>query len=467
MATGMDVSLVMELCHSSPLGHVVLHEVLRTTVANPDAWPALFPAEERSDGDDDDDDARHRQQPWNRSISLLRTMSHVSQLARSVATADALWKPAVHRLFEEKAFVCTEALKLKEEGKWRKAYFAACRRVREPRLTQGELCSINFHKRMKKCAGDAWLLRDPYWVTHGARCATMRFHDDGHAETSGEQVSEAAVPTNDEGANERADAAVDNGAPTTLAQLHPPPGAVSTRRKWRFSETGGGRGGPLGAFVRLSDGVREFPTFVVSFHRDTWSPYLESCWAVAASWQLMPEGEDSCMDDANLAISVDAQKAEALAYNCGLPMPEVRSPLEMKNAIAEILEKRDEDQRRLLRAMGIQDEEDDEDNRETTAVEEHDVATTSAGASATPTNSTTTNFDAVIQANRDFLSSFDSRWNAVKRRFDRAINRSIATIALGMTGDVDHAEALLTGSQARRSGGGADERRFEEDEEEH
>ena len=417
------------LVHARPEGHAVLHLVLAAAVAS-------SPASE--------DDATGA----GAAITLLSRVSRVSALWRRVAMADGLWKEPVLQLFQSKAYICENAWELAKQGKFRDAYFAACRFVREPALSEDALCALPaFHRRMKACAGEAWTARDPYWVSISearpgeaprARCSKLRFLKDGSVETWDDHT-----PASDNQAQ------ATDGAPAPL----------DTRgRRWRFAASAASRGGPHGSCVRMSEvsehGTRRFPTFRLQCHPETWAPYLESCWAVLASWPLSPD--DAAMDDSRLQISVDLQRAEALAYNVGIPMPEVHSMEERDSAVQDIIRRHNADRARLLRAIGVVDEDDeassDDDDAGDDEEEEEEPAGPVQGSGESSASAGMPNYDALIASNRQFLERSDARWNKVKRRFDRALSASIANIALGMVGDVDQAAALLS----RRRGGGGD-----------
>lgn len=92
---------------------------------------------------------------------------------------------------------------------------------------------------------------------------------------------------------------------------------------WRFVCQGAGVAGPAGAFVRCRVAGRSVPTYVVSRHASNWGWIMQSCWALYTSFPMPKQGEaGGKLDDDSLAVNINAQEAEAVAYNTGLPLDE-------------------------------------------------------------------------------------------------------------------------------------------------
>jgi hypothetical protein len=48
---------------------------------------------------------------------------------------------------------------------------------------------------------------------------------------------------------------------------------------------------------------------------------MDACWSVSTSFPLPAQGEDPALEDDALAVTVQSQRDEAMAYNYGMPMP--------------------------------------------------------------------------------------------------------------------------------------------------
>ena len=92
--------------------------------------------------------------------------------------------------------------------------------------------------------------------------------------------------------------------------------------QWRFVEVCCGKRGQPGHYVRTCHAGREVPTKVVGRHAN-WGWIMDACWSVSTSFPLPRRGEDKSLEDDALAMTVQTQREEAMAYNYGMNMPNV------------------------------------------------------------------------------------------------------------------------------------------------
>ena len=222
---------------------------------------------------------------WRDLLALGATSTFFGPIARS----DNLWRPLCEDYWRDKVFLPASARKLTAAGEHRQAFADAYTDAKRTWITAEELCSMEWHSRMKAAAGDHYTDTDPWW-TGSAPPRRSKYNLDGT--TTRLVVSEDGQTQNRSG-------------------------------KWRFVRSSCGMTGPLGSFVRMQHSAlgRETPTKVVRRHKN-WGWLMDGCWSVSASFPLPPKGEDPSMEDEGLEITVERQQEEAMAFNYGLPMPD-------------------------------------------------------------------------------------------------------------------------------------------------
>jgi hypothetical protein len=227
---------------------------------------------------------------WRELVAL----GSANRYYRDIATSELLWEPHCSTFWADKLFVPAKCKKLVRLGQHRKAFSEAIVDSARTWITAEELCSLEWHGRMKEAAGEHFTETDPWWTGATPKPAS-RYHMDGTTTrwTRPERSGDPLVET--------------------------------TSGEWRFVRSTCGQTGPLGSFIRMKHrGLgRETPTKIIKRHKN-WGFVLDGCWSVSASFPLPPKGEDSSLEDDALPVTVETQQEEAMAYNYGLPMPDDR-----------------------------------------------------------------------------------------------------------------------------------------------
>eukprot|EP01125_Pyxidicula_operculata_P022171 TRINITY_DN8933_c0_g1_i1.p1 TRINITY_DN8933_c0_g1~~TRINITY_DN8933_c0_g1_i1.p1 ORF type:complete len:286 (+),score=26.87 TRINITY_DN8933_c0_g1_i1:39-860(+) len=191
---------------------------------------------------------------------------------------NVLWVKLCNALFEGKVYLPQKFIDLRNNGQARKSFFDSLKDSERTFLTTEELCSFTWDFRFKSSAGEAWIQRDPWWMKKEP--IKRRFHLDGTCSMS------PNAPWNHDGRTTR----------------------------WKFVAQGAGRKGPMGSFIQ----VDQYPTYIVSRHKENWGFILQSCWVVYTSFPMPPLGECEELEDAHLDVHVKNQHLEAMGYNTGL-----------------------------------------------------------------------------------------------------------------------------------------------------
>jgi hypothetical protein len=229
--------------------------------------------------------------------SLSRTRLVSKRLLNLASRDEAGWRRHCEILWSRKAHVSREAHSLLENGNARKAfYFAGRESVSRHEVAAEELCfdpitgnGIIWSFRFKEAAGSDWW--EPWWSGGDAR--QMVFLDNG---TVLQYVS-GCLPNN---------GSADKSTIRRQFRLVPPfhdtrgessvgtdvmgvvTAQVGINVRWRFvSQPMDLPPRPNGAYIRLTIGGRDVPTYVV--HRsptNNWGFVMESCWSVYASFPL-------------------------------------------------------------------------------------------------------------------------------------------------------------------------------------
>ena len=226
---------------------------------------------------------------WRELLSLGR----VNKFYKEICASDDLWAAECSAFWADKVFVPAKCKSLAAAGQHQKAFGEAIRDSKRTWITAEELCSLEWHGRMKEAAGEHFTDTDPWWTGEGSK-PPSRFHMDG--------------------TTTRGTAGTSGGSPS---QTH--------SGEWRFVRSTCGRTGPTGSFVRMKHrGLgRETPTKIVYRHKN-WGWVLDGCWSVSASFPLPPKGQDASLEDEALQVTVETQQEEAMAYNYGLSLPDER-----------------------------------------------------------------------------------------------------------------------------------------------
>ncbi|CEM00895.1 unnamed protein product [Vitrella brassicaformis CCMP3155] len=209
----------------------------------------------------------------------LCVLASVSRALRGLSERDSLWSVLCTSLWQGKAFVAERFRQTPSKASYRGSLADKHRDT----ITRGELCSLTWHFRFKRDAGEEWTDADPYWK----RGSPMQwsFRTDGKMERADDHPELRA--------NE------------------------SEVRRWKFTRVSCGARGPKGRFVK----VGRFPAYVVS-RTANWGWLMESCWVVLYSFPISPYSQlPNEYRDEGLKVDTDLQWAEAFLYNNALNVP--------------------------------------------------------------------------------------------------------------------------------------------------
>jgi len=240
-------------------------------------------------------------------VSSLVRLRECNRKLRDVASHNSAgWKKHCTSLWSSKANICSTARELldesdkanniKEESKhaameaYKLAFTDAATRNEismeeicfdgSPNKEQGIIWSFRF----KESAGRDWTSWDPWWNRREARKLVflrdgtiMQVYPKG---VEGSQTYQIGNTTLYEVFSERTLQQDGNYVPAPRIEL-----------KWRFVKRPLDLASrPLGAYVRISVGGRDVPTYVVRRSPNgNWGFILESCWGVYASYELAPQ----------------------------------------------------------------------------------------------------------------------------------------------------------------------------------
>ena len=211
-----------------------------------------------------------------------------------------------------------------------------------------------FSFRFKEAAGADWTTWDPWWNENEAR--TMVFLKDGtvkqivprsalHQSSDGEDFntntsSDAVVVGEDDRIRDedRSNGYVlcspfSDGLDVTDSSNRMAEGIHDRRRpkieiRWRFvSDPIDMPSRPEGAYIRLTVGNRDVPTYVVRRSpTGNWGFCFESCWGLFASFELPLNNnhhQSNDLQDSALSVTSSVQWREAMLYNHGaVTLPE-------------------------------------------------------------------------------------------------------------------------------------------------
>mmetsp|Transcript_5266 Transcript_5266/g.14701 ORF Transcript_5266/g.14701 Transcript_5266/m.14701 type:complete len:298 (+) Transcript_5266:280-1173(+) len=240
----------------------------------------------------------------------LARVTCVCKLWHATGASHGLWRQRCLDLWADKVHVSPLAKEALDTGDAYRAYSLSILDGRRCQITDKELTSIVWHRRMKKSAGESWTANDPYW--QGMPSNRTQFHADGTA-------TFLQIPGFDHPFQDPADHS---------------PGLL-----WRWIKGSCGKTGhAVGSLLRLSMRDREFPTQELSRHPSNWGWIMQNCWAVSCSFPLPPPGEDPVLEDEALEVTVSSQAEEAMAFNLGLPvLPEEGSDGSYNNLVNALL----------------------------------------------------------------------------------------------------------------------------------
>lgn len=209
----------------------------------------------------------------------LLCLGRVNHFYRQICASEDLWELQCSTVWADKVFVPAACRQLVSTGQHRKAFSDAIQDSERTWITAEELCTLEWHGRMKRAAGDHFTDTDPWWTGTGSKPAS-RFHMDGTTTRLG-----ASSPGE--------------------------PGIPTQSGEWRFVRSTCGRTGPIGSFVRMKHRTlgRETPTKIVSRHSN-WGWVLDGCWSMSASFPLPRQGQDASLEDEALQVTVETQQEE-------------------------------------------------------------------------------------------------------------------------------------------------------------
>lgn len=262
---------------------------------------------------------------------------------RNVGRGQEIWRPLCEARWADKVYV-PDRFAARAVTDAHGAYIAAELDARRTHITRDELCAFMWQTRMKASSGPGWTTVDPWW--NGRAPRTRRFYADGGVDFREERGGERLSASPDDaasadlsvivhtgrwrflrhapgvstlahvaGAPEQpvgADASVEDGGAAAPAAAPSAPSSVAARARAGAS-----------CMLRMSLGEREFPTMVFA-RASNWGFVMHNCWGLAASFALPQRGMCAELDDAGemlKAVTVEAQRLEAAAFNAGLPLP--------------------------------------------------------------------------------------------------------------------------------------------------
>lgn len=228
---------------------------------------------------------------WKSLIAL----SSVNKYWRKQSRNNSAWERQCEQYWGDKTFIPKEARNLITQLKAYDAFRLAYIDSHRTRISYEELIDLTWNFRFKKDAGEAFLSIDPW--QNGQSALISRF-------APNEQQREITTELH-------ADPVINE----VLREVH---------RDWRFVDKDGKalptHEGCRSGFVRGTVNGADTPTYVVSRHSN-WGFILQSCWVVFTSWDMVlkhdQENYDPELDDDNMAITIETQRAEAAQYNFG------------------------------------------------------------------------------------------------------------------------------------------------------
>lgn len=209
---------------------------------------------------------------------------------RHVGSGNDIWAVLCDWVWADKAYIPAKFRALRGSNP-RAALAESVVDSRRTHITAEELCSTDWYGRMKGHAGPGWLVDDPWWKAKPAR--TRQFMRNGTVRFERREGGEAV-----EG---------------TWHFLLRPPAPNANLQDWT----------ERGDRLRIRTMGRELPTLIVS-RAHNWGFLMQNCWGLCTSFPLPLKGEAPELEDdapAIAAVSVEAQAAEAYAYNAGHPLP--------------------------------------------------------------------------------------------------------------------------------------------------
>jgi hypothetical protein len=226
------------------------------------------------------------------NVNSLLVVRQVSKRFKSLGSRDqAGWSSHCAKLWSDKAHVSWRATQLRDELGALSAYRTSCEDgLSCQEITPNELCfdpvsgkGTIWHFRFKQSAGSAWTSFDPWHAGLDAR--RMVFFRDG---TVRELVLNSGSGDSFRVEHPFFDAPNQQGEPNN--QHRSPP----IEMKWRFLlEPMDMPARPRGAYVRLTVGGRDVPTYIVRRSpTGNWGFVVENCWGIFASFPL-PRRQDT------------------------------------------------------------------------------------------------------------------------------------------------------------------------------